>query len=402
MTFEQIDIAVRALSIFENLKSDVGVKALSEMICLPEKKRFTELWASYFNTLANCGCEKNAADYFRGLVLTDDNVFARRVAAREDVSGLTKRVDFELKIIAALAAVTPADFADKYADVSAVSAQWESGKSKLPDAAELKKQIEKNGYGNVSKSAAYRFDGKLLISIDSISEINLSDLKLYDDCKKAVADNTADFIDGLPANNVLLYGDRGSGKSSTVHAILNEYKDRGLRLVELNKSSIKHFPSLFDIIGRFKIFKFIIFIDDLTFVEGTDDFSELKAALEGSVYKPENALIYATTNRRHLVRESFESRQNDVHINDTLQEQASLSDRFGLVVTFLSPDKREFVEILKGILSDRNIEIDLKTAETLAERYALKKGGRSGRAAKQLADMIESRLKRGLPSDGLL
>ncbi len=397
MTFEQTDIAVRSLAIFSKLRNDVGVSALTKMMRLPKKEEFAELWATYYNALAETSCEKNCAEYFRRLVAADDNVFARRVAAGESFESLKDRAECELRIIEELASVVPDDFKIAYADIYENFAKWERGESKIPDVAELVETVKKNGYGIVSKSVAYRFEKERLIPIVGISEIRLNDLKLYEDCKKAVADNTSDFLDGLPANNVLLYGDRGSGKSSTVHAVLNEYKDRGLRLVELNKAAIKDFPVLFDMIRKFKIFKFVVFIDDLTFVDGTDDFSELKAALEGSVCRPENALIYATTNRRHLVRESFEARQNDVHINDTLQEQASLSDRFGLVVTFLSPDRKDFCEILKRILADRGIEMQITEIESIAERYALKKGGRSGRAAKQLADMIESRIRRGLP-----
>ena len=205
----------------------------------------------------------------------------------------------------------------------------------------------------------------------------------------------------MPANNVLLYGDRGTGKSSTVHAVLNEYAGRGLRLLEVSKAAIRDFPTVFKLIGGMKCFRFIIFIDDLTFVEGADDFAELKAALEGSVSRLDNALIYATSNRRHLVKENYEGSASDMHVNDTVQEQMSLSDRFGITVTFLSPDKREFISILKEILDDRNIKLDDTALSLVAERYAFRKGGRSGRTAKQLADMIESRLRRGLDVENI-
>ena len=227
--------------------------------------------------------------------------------------------------------------------------------------------------------------------MENINPVRLADLKLYDDCKEAIVENTLNFLDGLPANNVLLYGDRGTGKSSMVHAVLNEYSSRGLRLLEVSKAAISDFPKVFKLVEKMKCLRF----DDLTFVEGTDDYAELKAALEGSVSRLDNALIYATSNRRHLVKENYEGSMNDMHVNDTVQEQMSLSDRFGLTVTFLSPDKREFAAILSGILADRNIELDGATLSLVAERYALGKGGRSGRAAKQLADMIESRVRRG-------
>lgn len=398
---EKLDIAVRSLSVFDCVKTDEGANALMKMLREQDTETRAELWARYYNALAKAGCEDDSVGYFRRLVVSSDNVFGRRIAAGESAESLKKEVGRELNIINKLASLTPADFEKSCGETVKAFAAWKKGGSKIPDADELEAVIRKDGFGALSQSVAYRFDGEKLLPIEGISPIRLSDLKRCDDCKSAVVDNTLGFLEGLPANNVLLYGDRGSGKSSTVHAVLNEFKDRGLRLVELNKAEIKNFPRLFETVKSFKIFKFVIFIDDLTFIEGADDFAELKAALEGSVFRPENALIYATTNRRHLVRESFDKRENDVHINDTLQEEASLSDRFGLVVTFLSPDKSEFCEILKDILSDRNMQLNSDELCLLAERYALKKGGRSGRAAKQLADMIESRLKRGLSLEDL-
>ena len=229
----------------------------------------------------------------------------------------------------------------------------------------------------------------------SVNTVRLTDLKEYAEEKNAVKNNTLAFLKNLPANNVLLYGDRGTGKSSTVHAVLNEYAKDGLRLVEMNKSAITDFPLLVAAVSAAKRFKFVIFIDDLSFSDGENDYAQLKAALEGSISKTQNILIYATTNRRHLIKESHSDRLgDDVHANDTTQEQLSLSDRFGLVITFINPDKKEFCAILKQILKDRNITaFDDETLSLYAERYAIKKGGRSPRAARQLADIIETSIK---------
>ena len=201
--------------------------------------------------------------------------------------------------------------------------------------------------------------------------------------------NTLAFLNGLPAQNVLLYGDRGTGKSSTVHAVLNEYAPRGLRLIEVKKKDIITLPRLMNAISDGGDKKFIIFIDDLTFVEGQDNYGELKAVLEGSALHLGNLLIYATTNRRHLIKETAEDRKNDMHESDLRQEQMSLSDRFGIVVTYLDPDKREFIDILRSILSDRGITLPEDELELRAERFCLEKGGRSPRGARQLADIIE-------------
>ena len=239
-------------------------------------------------------------------------------------------------------------------------------------------------------AAAFIWDGeeRELLPMRSTDPVRLTDLKRYEEEKRVVVDNTLAFINGLPAQNVLLYGDRGTGKSSTVHAVLNEYADRGLRLIEVKKKDIISLPRLMNAIAGGTDKKFIIFIDDLTFVEGQDNYGELKAVLEGSALHLGNVLIYATTNRRHLIKETAEDRKNDMHESDLRQEQMSLSDRFGIVVTYLNPDKREFIDILRSLLSDRGITLGEEELELRAERFCLEKGGRSPRGARQLADII--------------
>ena len=240
-------------------------------------------------------------------------------------------------------------------------------------------------------ASAFIWDGeeRELLPMRSTDPVRLTDLKRYEDEKAVVVKNTLAFLNGLPAQNVLLYGDRGTGKSSTVHAVLNEYAPRGLRLIEVKKKDIITLPRLMNAISDGGDKKFIIFIDDLTFVEGQDNYGELKAVLEGSALHLGNLLIYATTNRRHLIKETAEDRKNDMHESDLRQEQMSLSDRFGIVVTYLDPDKREFIDILRSILSDRGITLPDGELELRAERFCLEKGGRSPRGARQLADIIE-------------
>lgn len=237
---------------------------------------------------------------------------------------------------------------------------------------------------------AFIWDGeeRELLPMRSTDPVRLSDLKKYEEEKQTVVNNTLAFLDGLPAQNVLLYGDRGTGKSSTVHAIINEYADRGLRLIEVKKKDIITLPRLMNAIADSGDKKFILFIDDLTFVEGQDNYGELKAVLEGSALHLGNLIIYATTNRRHLIKETAADRHNDMHENDLRQEQMSLSDRFGIIVTYINPDKKEFFEILKAVLSDRGITIPDDELALRAERFCLEKGGRSPRGVRQLADII--------------
>lgn len=228
--------------------------------------------------------------------------------------------------------------------------------------------------------------------------ISLSGLKGYDYQRGLAIDNTAAFLQGLAANNCLLYGDRGTGKSSTVKALLNEYYTKGLRMVEMPKESLGDFPKLVEKIAALPL-RFIIFIDDLSFSQQDDTFAALKAVLEGGVAaRPENALIYATSNRRHLVRETFSDREGDeLHRSDTIQESLSLADRFGLSINFMTPDRAQFLEIVRALAAERGIGGDMRLIEAGAERWAVERGGRSPRCAKQYIAMAEARQRRGLP-----
>ena len=226
----------------------------------------------------------------------------------------------------------------------------------------------------------------------------LRDLKGYEIQRRMAIDNTVSFLVGLPANNCLLYGDRGTGKSSTVKAILNEYYTRGLRVIEIPKESLMDFPRLVDEIAALPM-KFIIFIDDLSFSNQDDTYAALKAVLEGGLAaRPENALIYATSNRRHLLRETFSDREGDeVHKGDTIQESLSLADRFGLSIHFSSPDKWRYLEIVRQLAVQRGLEDHLEELDLLAERWATERGGRSPRCARQFIDDAESKVRRGEP-----
>ena len=211
----------------------------------------------------------------------------------------------------------------------------------------------------------------------------------YEAERGKVVENTLAFVEGRPAANTLLCGDAGTGKSSTVKAVANEFFSRGVRLIELRKDQLSLLPYVMGKISENPL-KFIIFIDDLSFNQNDDNFSMLKAALEGSASaKADNAVIYATSNRRHIVKESFADREgDDVHVNDTLQETLSLSERFGLVVLFSKPNKALYLEIVKGLAARRGIVMDEAKLEVQAEAFALRKGNRSARCAEQFIESL--------------
>lgn len=230
-----------------------------------------------------------------------------------------------------------------------------------------------------------------IVPITNIAHVKLDDLVGYESQKKKLIDNTEAFINGRPANNCLLFGEAGTGKSSSIKAILNQYYDRGLRIIEVYKHQFK---DLNDVIAQIKNrnYRFIIYMDDLSFEEFEIEYKYLKAVIEGGLEKkPSNVLIYATSNRRHLVRESFSDRNDydeDLHSSDTKQEKMSLSSRFGVNIYFPSPEKKEFNNIVKQLASRYDIKMPEDELILEANKWEISHGGLSGRTASQFVDYL--------------
>lgn len=253
------------------------------------------------------------------------------------------------------------------------------------------------GVGKLGLHKAFRLehseqDCKVeIVPINRIAHVNLEDLVGYDLAKKKLTDNTEAFLAGKRANNCLLYGDAGTGKSSCIKAILNKYYDQGLRIIEVYKHQ---FRDLNDVIAQIKNrhYKFIIYMDDLSFEDFEIEYKYLKAVIEGGLEKkPDNVLIYATSNRRHLVRERFSDkaeRDDDLHTNDTVQEKLSLVSRFGVTIYFGSPDKKEFQEIVCALADRFGISMDREELLLKANAWELQHRGLSGRTAQQFIDYL--------------
>ena len=243
------------------------------------------------------------------------------------------------------------------------------------------------GHGDMAKYVAYKWD-KGLVGIEKHDGASLDRLFCLDWQKQDLIDNTRSFLNGKPANNVLLYGNSGCGKSSMIKALLNAYYRDGLRLVQINKDDLDELPVLLsDLKG--KHFRYIVFMDDLSF-EGDDyQYKALKTVLEGGIEaQPDNVLFYATSNRLHLVSETWEERQgSDVHVADTQNEKLSLSERFGIRISFLSPGQKEYLAIIEGLLAAEGIPF---TPELRAEslKWAGYYNGRSGRTATQFVRSV--------------
>ena len=246
------------------------------------------------------------------------------------------------------------------------------------------------GYGMFARHHVFALENGHLVPVRYPDPQRLSELPGYEQEREKVIANTRALLEGRPANNVLLYGDAGTGKSSTVKAIANEFAPDGLRLIEVKKNQLYQIPKLMEELAANPL-RFVLFIDDLSFTGNDDNFSALKATLEGSISGcGDNVAIYATSNRRHLVKETFSERTGDeLHVNDTLQETMSLSARFGLTITFQKPDKDEYLAIVKSLAAEYGVDMDEAELFRRAEAYAIRKSGRSPRTAKQFIELLK-------------
>ena len=234
------------------------------------------------------------------------------------------------------------------------------------------------------------------MGVDRPDPTRLADLIGYEREREPVVKNAERFAAGLPANNVLLYGERGTGKSSTVKALLNELGDKGLRLIEVSKEHLEDFTDVMTLL-RDRRERFLIYVDDLSFEEQETHYKALKAVLEGSIEaRPENIVLYATSNRRHLVRERFADREgaldDDVFALDTLEEKLSLADRFGIRVTFSAANQDRFLLIVRSLAARRGISLPQDELDRRALSWAQRQRGRSGRSARQFIDALVGEL----------
>ena len=249
------------------------------------------------------------------------------------------------------------------------------------------------GVGPFATYRAFRWEDHQLWGIPHPDPIQLTQLTGYADQQATLLKNTEALLEGYPALHVLLYGSRGTGKSSLVKALVNQYGDRGLRLIEVGKSCLSELPAIVESL-RIVPQKFIIFVDDLSFEEDDDAFKALKVVLEGSVTaRPQNVVVYATSNRRHLIREFHGDRPrprdaDEIHSWDTVQEKLSFSDRFGLCLTFEPADQTKYLKIIHHLATRARLSLPSEELEYRALQWATRRNGRSGRTARQFIDSL--------------
>lgn len=336
------------------------------------------------------------SDYLLDTLAEDENRYVDLRAKGEEVPlSLQACVDAELRLFQSLSDLTAEDL-QTYVHrrdarrITGYLPSFETTKRDFRAAYEERiSHIAATGYGMYAHHNMFRLEGEEIVPITSPDTRVLADLYGYEREKETLLANTKALLAGKPAANTLLYGAAGTGKSSSVKAVTNELAGEGLRLLELKKSQLHDIPKVMETLRKNPL-KFIIFVDDLSFRKDDDNFATLKAILEGSAsVKAPNTVIYATSNRRHLIKESFADREgDDIHRNDTIQETMSLSSRFGLTILFNKPSKPDYLAIVKSLADAKGIEMEDEALEREALAFAIRKGGATPRAAEQFTNSL--------------
>lgn len=379
-SLQELHYRLNSLVIFRDVMNCRTIQSLERLLESLEDNDTLKQLKAYSDFVSNLYRHHNdLSSYILTLILEDENIYMIRTAHRLEISQKMKECLFsELESLQMIAEMTSLQVKDKIA-YDGFLPDWDNTYY------DFKKEylnridnIERYGYGIYAKYYMFIVKDSRIVPVKYPDEVKLSQLIGYEKQRQLVIDNTLALINGKPASNVLLSGDAGTGKSSSVKAIANEFRDKGLRIIEIRKDQLREIPEIIDGLSKNPL-KFILFIDDLSFAKDDDNFGALKAILEGSVSaRANNIVIYATSNRRHLVKESFADRDgDDVHRNDTVQELISLSERFGLRITFSKPNKYEYLEIVKGLAKLNSLDMSEEELEKEAERFAVGRSGRS-------------------------
>ena len=391
---DKIKLGFSSIVIFRNIFKTKVIKKLLKFLNCETKENIDnikqiDLYSEFLSELFKS--DNNLADFILSQIFLDDNIYISKCILKQEINNnLKKTFKNELNFF-------------KYISSFDFSSLFEKEYSKKIAELEIKeidfykiyfehiKNIDKKGYGIFYNNNMFVLDDrKNIIAVKNKDNQDIKKLYGYEIERNKVLSNTKILIEGKKANNILLYGDAGTGKSSTVKAVANFFKDEGLRLIEIKKNQL-HFIT--DIIEKLSCspLKFIIFIDDLTFSSNDDTFSYLKAILEGGVNSfPNNIAVYVTSNYRHLIKENFTDRDgDDIHIEDTIQQIMSLTNRFGMIITFQRPGRDLFKEIVLSYAKENNIKMDKEELINQAEAYAIRSAGRSPRVAKQFIELLK-------------
>lgn len=378
-----------SLAVFRSVLSDKVISALLGYLeCFEEEYRVYS-YAEFVSALYS----ENGGDlsaHIESITFASENVYVKAIGAGEKPSGvIAQSVAREIDILARIASLTPQELCEPLRWDGSLP-QFESRKIALAEMYDHRvKNISKYGYGKYAANRMFYIEGNEIVPVRNPDKISISELVDYELQRNKIIDNTKALLEGKPAANILLTGDAGTGKSSTIKAVVNELYSQGLRIIEVRKDQLAVIPKILDDLALNPL-KFILFIDDLSFLSDDDDFNGLKAVLEGSVSaRSRNVVVYATSNRRHIVKERFEDREGDeVHRNDAMQEDDFPFGQISLHISFQKPDKKTYLDIVSKLAAQFGIDMPHDELELLAERFALERGGRSARLARQFIDGI--------------
>lgn len=389
---EKLRAGLHSLVLFRGLLNDRVVQKFDALLAQPAWDGVAALdaYGAFVSELFRH--TDNWSDYLLRAAVEDENLYILRVCSgHAPEAPLQQSLARELAVLGQLAAFSGS------AIRSALCAEMPAWDTRALDFASVYarhlRELPQKGYGVFAKYHVFTVHDGRLVPVKHPDPQKLEELSGYERERGKVIANTRALLEGRPASNVLLYGDAGTGKSSTVKAVANAFAADGLRLIEVKKNQLYQIPDLVEMLARNPL-KFILFIDDLSFSANDDDFAALKAILEGSVSsRSSNLAVYATSNRRHLVKETFSDRDGDeIHLSDTMQELMSLSARFGLTITFSRPDKELYCHIVENLALLYGIEMPRDQLMTKAEAHAIRSGGRSPRTAKQFIEQLKAQI----------
>lgn len=387
---KKIKLGFSSIVIFRNILKTKVIKKLIKFLNFETQDNIKQidLYSEFLSELFKC--DNNLADYILYQIFLDDNIYINKTVSKKEINNNLKKIlKNELNFF-------------KYVSSFNFSSLFEKEYSKKIAELEIKeidfykiysehiKNIDKKGYGIFYENNMFVLDDKKnIIAVKHKDNQDIKKLYGYEAERNKVVSNTKILLEGKKANNILLYGDAGTGKSTTVKAVANFFKDDGLRLIEIKKNQLNFITDIIESLSDSPL-KFIIFIDDLTFSSNDDTFSYLKAVLEGGVNSfPNNIAVYVTSNYRHLIKENFGDRDgDDIHVEDTIQQIMSLTNRFGTIITFQRPDRDLFSEIVLSYAKENDIKIDKEELIRQSEAYAIRSAGRSPRVAKQFVELL--------------
>jgi len=390
--FNQLKMQIDSLTVFSGIKKDPVISSMRELLTTLCEKGHDEAVRLYSEfTAALYPNTTNLTDYIRTLVIQDENFYVKaKAAGKTPDAEIQEAVENELTMLQDIASLKSEEIRE-FINYDGFLPSWKVHTIDLQyDFMEKLNNISKLGYGMFAKYSFFRIENGQIVPVAHPDYQPVSQLFGYKRERGLIMKNTEALVNGTGASNMLLYGDAGTGKSSSIKAIAAHLAPKGLRIIEVKKSQLHQIPGIMEELSSNPL-KFILFIDDLSFSGNDDNFSALKATLEGSISGcGDNAVIYATSNRRHLMKESFEDREGtELHLNDTLQETMSLAARFGLTVTFQRPDKDEYLHIVKELAAEYGINMNEDELFKKAEAHAIRKNGRSPRTAKQFIELLK-------------